>query len=180
MCRSLEWRGNTREVFNFSAACLCIQAFYIPAFAFLNGCTDVHFQKIILPDNIRRHFADVVAGTDKGCNRYNARIYKQFGNLGYTADVLYAVGFRKAQIVIDAAADIVSVQNTAKQSAFMQLTFQSDSYRTLTRPAQPGKPNHHAMLFQKLFFVLPRQHSVKNRIYIIFCHNSIKMAILRE
>ena len=63
-----------------------------------------------------------------------------FGNLGYTADVLYAVGFRKAQIVIDAAADIVSVQNTAKQSAFMQLTFQSDSYRTLTRPAQPGKP----------------------------------------
>ena len=77
-----------------SPLALCIQDLSHP-FRILNGRTDVHFQKIILPDNIRRHFADIVAGTDKGGNRYNARIYKQFGNLGYATDVFYTVGFRK-------------------------------------------------------------------------------------
>ena len=58
---------------------------------------------------------------------------------------------------------------------------QSNSYRTFTGTAQSGKPYHHTMLTEKLFFILSRQHPIKNRIYIIVCHNLIiKRAKLME
>ena len=49
----------------------------------------------------------------------------------------------------------------------MQFAFQSDGNGTLTRSAQPGKPDHHTTLFQEFFFILPGQHPVEYRIYII-------------
>ena len=49
----------------------------------------------------------------------------------------------------------------------MQFAFQSNCNRTFARSAQTGKPNHHAMLPQESFFILPGQHPVEYRIYII-------------
>ena len=71
---------------------------------------------VIISDNIGRHFANIITGADEGGNRYDTRIYKKFGNLSYATYIFYTVGFRKTQIIINTATDIVSIQNTAKQS----------------------------------------------------------------
>ena len=162
---------NSGEILNFPSACLGIQPFHIPLFAFFQRSTYENFQKIILSDNIRRHFTDIIIRADKCRNRNDTAVQKQFGDFGDTTDVLHTVGFGEAQIVIDTAADIVAVQNTAKQSALMELALQCNRNRAFSRSAQTCKPDHHAVLSQKFFFVLPRHHAVKDRIYmILFFH----------
>ena len=124
--------GNSGEILNFSPTRFGVQSFHIPLFTLFQRGAYENFQKIILSDNICRHFTDIIIGTDKCRNRNDAAVQKQLGYFGDTTDILYTVGFGEAQIIVDTAADIVSIKNKAKQSANMDFKFKFKSERTLT------------------------------------------------
>ena len=124
--------GNSGEILNFSLARFGVQSFHIPLFTLFQRGAYENFQEIIFSDNIRCHFTDIIIGTDKCRNRNDAAVQKQLGYFGDTTDILYTVSFGEAQIIVDTAADIVSIQNTAKQSALMEFTFQCNRNRTFT------------------------------------------------
>jgi hypothetical protein len=129
---SLERCGNTCKVFDLTPACLCIQAFDIAPFAFFDRRADINLQEILFSDDGCRHFPQIVVRADKSRYGYNTRIDKKFAYFGYPADILHPVFRREAQVVIDPATDIISIQDAAQQTAFMQLTFKRNSNRTLT------------------------------------------------
>src|SRR5699024_1679691 len=180
MSRFLKKRGNTCKILDFSLTCLGIKSLHVTAFTLFKRGTDINFQKIVLSDNISRHFTNIVIRTDKSRDCYNTRIKKEFGNFGYTPDILHTVGLRKTEVIVDATADVVTIQDTAKQSSFMKFALQGNGYRTFAGAAQTGKPNHHAVLLQQVFFVFPHQHFVKYRIYVVvFFHMLLFLLFLK-
>ena len=76
-----------------------------------------------------------------------------FAHFCYAADILYTVFGREAQVVVDAATDVVSVQDAAQKSPLLQFTFQGDSDGAFPRTAQSGEPYHDAMLMEERFLV---------------------------
>ena len=82
--------------------------------ALFDRSADIYFQEVLLPDNRCRHFPQIVIRADKSRYRDNSRIDKKFAYFGDTADILYPVFSRKAEIVVDPAADIVAVQDAAQ------------------------------------------------------------------
>ena len=54
-----------------------IQALYIASLTLLQRGTYENFQKIILSDYIRCHFANIIIRTDKSSNCYNTAVQKQ-------------------------------------------------------------------------------------------------------
>lgn len=105
-----ERSGNTREILDLAPACLRIQPFDIAPLALFDRSADIYFQEVLLPDNRCRHFPQIVIRADKSRYRDNSRIDKKFAYFGDTADILYPVFSRKAEIVVDPAADIVAVR----------------------------------------------------------------------
>ena len=64
--------------------------------------------------------------------------------------------------------------------SFMKFALQGNGYRTFAGAAQAGKPNHHAVLLQQVFFVFPHQHFVKYRIYVVvFFHMLLFLLFLK-
>ena len=122
-------------------ACLRIQPFDIAPLALFDRSADIYFQEVLLPDNRCRHFPQIVIRADKSRYRDNSRIDKKFAYFGDTADILYPVFSRKAEIVVDPAADIVAVQDAAQQTALVQFALKRYRHRALPGTAQPGKPS---------------------------------------
>ena len=162
-----ERSGNAREILDLAPACLRIQPFDIAPLALFDRSADIYFQEVLLPDNRCRHFPQIVIRADKSRYRDNSRIDKKFAYFGDTADILYPVFSRKAEIVVDPAADIVAVQDAAQQTALVQLALKRYRHRALPGTAQPGKPHHHTALLQQTLLILPRHHPIENRIDVI-------------
>ena len=159
-----ERSGNAREILDLAPACLRIQPFDIAPLALFDRSADIYFQEVLLPDNRCRHFPQIVIRADKSRYRDNSRIDKKFAYFGDTADILYPVFSRKAEIVVDPAADIIAVQDAAQQTALVQLALKRYRHRALPGTAQPGKPHHHTALLQQTLLILPCHHPIENRI----------------
>ena len=171
MFGNLERCGNSCKILNFPFPCLRIQSFHITFLTFLQRSTNENLQEIILTNNVCSHFANIIIRADKCSNRNDTTIQKQLRHFRYATDIFHPVRFGESQVIINSTTDIIPIQDTAKQSTLMKFTFQCDGNRALSGTTQSGKPDHHTVLPQKLFFVLPRHHAVKYRIYmVLFFH----------
>ena len=63
--------GNPRKIFNLSPACLCVQPLYIPTLTLSQRGTYIHFIEVLLPDDISRHFSDIIVGVSTGVSKTN-------------------------------------------------------------------------------------------------------------
>ena len=164
MLRHLERRAHARELLDFAPARLGIQALHVALLAHFQRRGHVHFQKVFRPDDTGSHAPQRVVRTDESGKRDDARVHEQLAHLGDAPDVLHPVRLREAQVIVDAAADIVAVQNAAKQAAPLQLALHGDGHSALARSAQAREPHHHTALPQQRFLVPARQHPVEYRI----------------
>ena len=69
------------------------------------------------------------------------------------AYVFHAVGLAEAQIVVDAGADVVSVQYAAEDAPVVQFSFQCNGYGALPDPLSPVNQIITPRCLRKLFFV---------------------------
>lgn len=166
--RRLERGGNPGKLLDLAFPGLGIQAFHVTALALGERRTYVNLQEIRFTDDSGRHLSQLVVRADKSRYGYNTRIDKQFTNLGDPAYILHPVLRREPEIIVDTTTDIIPVEDAAKQSPFMQLTLQGDSDRAFPLATQTREPHHHSPLPQKRLFILTTQHTVENRIDIIF------------
>ncbi len=79
--------------------------------------------KILLANNFFGHISNFIGGADKTIDTNNTTIHEQFRNFWNSADILIPVFFWKAQVVVDAASNIIAIQHLRQVSSFVQSHF---------------------------------------------------------
>ena len=80
-------------------------------------------------------------GRDEGRQHNETSVLKKPAHLSNAADVLGAVLWRKAQIVVEPKADVVTVQHVARYASIDEGAFDRKCQRRLPRPGKAGEPH---------------------------------------
>src|SRR5262249_29617448 len=121
------------EVFQLSSTGFLVQALRIALFAGGNRRIDENLDERQLachvqgPDSI----AVLAIGADEAGHGDHATVGKKLGDFADAADVFLAVGGRKPQVLVEAVADVVAVQNVGQPAALHQGMFQGKGNRAL-------------------------------------------------
>ena len=105
---------DSRKVLDFSTARLGIEAFHVSLLTHFERSGDIYFFEIFCPDNVAGHAAQLIRWGNKCSDGNDARVHKEFGHFGYTANILPAVFSRKSEAFVDSAAYVVAIENAAK------------------------------------------------------------------
>jgi len=107
--RRLIGRGKPSEICDRASRRLMIQIFGVALDANLQGTGDINLPK----GRRRQEGTDLVAvrlkGTDKSCDDNQTGIKEETGKLTDTADILGAIGIRKAKILIETRAEAIPI-----------------------------------------------------------------------
>ena len=98
------------EVLDGAGAGLFIQPLGVALHADLDGGIDEDFQEFALAHQLTRHAAFGAERRDEGGQHDQAGIHEQLGGLAHAADILHPVGIGEPQVLVQAMADIVAVQ----------------------------------------------------------------------
>ena len=98
--RSLVGRTDPGEVGDLAGARLFVQPFWITLFTQIKCGVDEHFDEVAVAEAFSRKPALGPEGRDERNKRCQAGIHHQPGHFRHAADVLYAVGFREAQVLV--------------------------------------------------------------------------------
>ena len=77
------------------------------------------------------------------------QVGEELGDFADPADILLAVGRRKAEILVQAVTDVIPIQHISELAALHEHMFQRECDRALAGSAQPGEPQRYAALLQK-------------------------------
>ena len=94
-----------------------------------------------VPGDLARHAPLVGEGRDERDDDDQPGIGHQARRFGDAADVLDAVGFGEAEILVEAMADIVAVEDVAVLALGGQALFEQVGDRRLARTGQAGEPD---------------------------------------
>ena len=86
---------------------------------------------------------------DEGCQDDQAGVDHQPGHFGHAADVLDAVGFGEAQVLVQAVAHVVAVQQVGVASGGVELLLDQVGDRGLAGAGQTGEPEHRRLLAEQ-------------------------------
>lgn len=101
-----------------------------------------------------------LVGRDEGGQGNGAGVGEQLGDLGDAANVLVAVLFAEAQVLVEAEADVVAVEAVGGQAEVQQVLLEGGGDGRLARGAQAGEPDGHAALLAELIALAPREGRV--------------------
>ena len=94
--------------------------------------------------------AVLAVGADEAGHGDDAAVGEQFRDLADAANVLLAVGRGEAQVLVEAVADVVAVEDVGQPAALDQGVFEGERDGALAGSAQAGKPQCRALLSEQL------------------------------
>lgn len=155
LLRRLVGSGDTSELLNDTLTSLLVQALRITLLGNLNGDINVHLNEGETGALAGRGDFVQLAGSvtvlavrrDERGNGDGARVGEQLGDLCDAADVLVAVGFAEAKVLVQAEADVVAVQTVGVHAAVVeQLALEFDGNGGLARGGETGQPDRQTLL----------------------------------
>ncbi|MCY1551818.1 hypothetical protein D9M68_881760 [compost metagenome] len=87
-----------------------------------------------------RHAPVLPVWGDKGCDHDEAGHVHQLGDLGNTSNIFRPCFWREAEILVQAMANVVAVQNEAGMALQQQMLFQGEGQGRFAGTAQAGHP----------------------------------------
>src|SRR5438477_552857 len=94
-------------------------------------------------------------GADEARHGDNAAVGKQLGHFTDAADVLLAIGRRKAEVFVEAVANIVPVEHVGQPAALDEGVFECEGNGAFARAAQASEPECRSLLVQQLAALRP-------------------------
>lgn len=152
---------NARKTLDESCSGFLVQAFYIAGFAYFNGGIDVYFDEIFSANNGACQIAHFPAGADERVDANDPGMEVKFGNFSNAPDVFQAVFRAKAQVVVDAKADVVAIEYLRKVSFFKQQAFEVFGNGAFSRTRQTRQPQYLTPLVQACFALLSLHELIK-------------------
>ncbi len=128
----MNFRGNRRlvrainsgEVFQFAASGFGVEAFRVAPFTLSQWCVDKDFKEFARSEERAGVIALRTVGADERDDRDKAGIDKQARDLGNPANVFDAISLREAEILIQAKANFVTVEQIGVSTGSVQAPFQ--------------------------------------------------------
>lgn len=144
--RSLIRRTNTRELLDLAGSSLLVQSLGIPLLSDLNRHLDVYLDELnlallVLLVQLPRHLAILLVRADETRQGDGRGVGEELGHLGDTADVLVAVGFGEAQVLVQAETDVVAVEAVGGETQVQEVLFQGGSNRGFARCGKAREPD---------------------------------------
>src|SRR5690554_5620551 len=144
--RSLVGRGDASEVFDLTCPRFLIQAFRVPVFAGVQGGIHEHLDKLAGGEQVAYQAAVAGEGADEGAENNQAGIGKQLAHLANAADIFYPVVVGETQVLAQAMAHVVAVQQEGVITPLVQGNVQGIGDGGLATAAQAGKPEQAGLL----------------------------------
>lgn len=113
----LEGSRDAREVADLTPSGLGVEPLYVATLALPEGCGDVYFAEVFGSGDLPGQTAQFARRAHEAGQNDDARIDEEPAYLGHASDVLASVFLREPEAGIDAAADVVAVEDTAKNAA---------------------------------------------------------------
>lgn len=120
--RHFEGSTDSREFLYLTTSGTGVKPLDIAAFAFLQGCGDINFNKVLGSNDVTRQLAIFVSWGDECGEGDNTCVDKELADLGDATDVFPTILCRETKSGIYARTDIVAIKDAAEQTALMQLT----------------------------------------------------------
>lgn len=141
---------NTRELLNHTLPSLLVQSLGITLLRHLNRHINIHLderQTSLLSGRghlvqLSSGVAVLAVGGDEGSNGDGGGISEQLGHFGNAADVLVAVGFAEAKVLVESEADVVTVQTVGVHAAVAEeLVLEFNGQCGLARGGETRQPD---------------------------------------
>ena len=165
--RGLKGRILSREVFDLTRTRLGIEPFDVTLFARGIGASDEYFMKVLLANDLPRQAPERSSWGDEGGQGDDATTGKQFRDFCNTADIFFPVFVRKSEVVVEPAADVVSIQQLGENAFLVKGFFHCRGQGALAGTRQSIEPDHTALLVEQPFFAPPPEGGIKNGMDVI-------------
>src|ERR1700736_3481925 len=130
----------TGKILQLAAARLAIEALDVPPFGLGERRVHEDLDELVSGQEGARAPALRPEGRDERYEDDEARIHHEPGDLGHAPDVLHPVLFREPQVLVQAVADIVSVEQVSQMPGRVQPALDEVGDCALAGAGQAGKP----------------------------------------
>src|SRR5690554_3038240 len=144
--RSLVGGGNAGEVLDLPCPRFLIQAFRVPVFASVQRGVHEHLDELAGGEQVAYQAAVAGEGADEGAENDQAGIGEQLAHLANAADIFYPVVVGEAQILAQAMAHVVAVQQEGVITPIMQGNVHGVGDGGFATAAQAGEPEQAGLL----------------------------------
>src|SRR5690554_2027837 len=144
--RSLVGGGDAGKVLDLACPGFLVQAFRVPVSAGVQGGIHEHLNKLASREQVAYQGAVAGEGADEGAEHDQAGIGKQLAHLANAADIFYPVVIGETQVLAQAMAHVVAVQQEGVIAPLVQGNVQGIGDGGLATAAQAGKPEQAGLL----------------------------------
>src|SRR5207247_226455 len=142
--RRLVRRRDASEFRNLSGTGLLVEPRQLALLADLQRTVDHHLDEVAGLHEGAHLVAVGAVGRDEGSQRDDAGVGEQLRHLADAADVLGPVGGREAEVLVEAVADVVTVEDEGVHTPFPQRLLERHRDGGLPRAGEPGEPDGRA------------------------------------
>ena len=160
MLRHLKRSTDSREFLYLTTSGTGVKPLDIAAFAFLQGCGDIYFNKVLGSNDVTCQLAIFVCWGDECCEGDDPCVDKELAYFGDATDVFPTILCGETESGIYARTDIIAVKDAAEQTTLMQLALHAQGNGTFARAAEACEPNHQSTLVEQSLLVLACHHAV--------------------
>ena len=114
---SLVWRGDTGELLDLAGAGLLVEALQVALLAHLDRAVDEHLDEVPLLHDGAHLVAVGAVGRDERGQGDQPGVREELRHLADAADVLGPVLGREAEVLVEAVADVVAVEDVGPDAA---------------------------------------------------------------
>lgn len=161
-------RRDTSEVLDLASTCLLVQTLGVALLRNLNGNINIDLDKRKrLVVALGALFVELAGDeavcpvrANEGSDGDGGRVGKELGDLCDAANVLVAVLFGKAQVLVQAEADIVAVEAVGGEAQVQKVLLEGGGDGGFSRGGQAGEPDGEALLLTVGFALGAREGRV--------------------
>src|SRR5690349_11967934 len=132
-------RGDAGELLDLSRTRLLVEALHVALLADLERALDEHLDEVLGHERANLVAVGAVRG-DERRDRHHAGLGEELRDLADPSDVLGPVLARKAEVLVEAMADVVPVEDVGADAAVPEPLLELDGDRRLPRSVVPGEP----------------------------------------
>src|SRR5690554_419946 len=144
--RSLVGGGNAGEVLDFTCPRFLVQAFRVPVFTGVQGGVHEYFDELAGGEQVAHQAAIAGKRADEGAENNQASISEQLAHLADAADIFYPVVIGETQVLAQAMAHVVAVQQEGVITPLVQSNIQGIGDGGFATAAQAGEPEQAGLL----------------------------------
>ena len=134
------------EIEEFAPPCLFEQALGIVGFGHGQRGIDEDLDELAWPDTGASKVTLGSEGRDERGDDDEAGVDHETGHFGGATDVLYPVGIGEPQVLVEAVADVVAVQEIGVAPQLVELALDDVGDGGLSCSREPGEPDEHGTL----------------------------------